>query len=202
MLPPVALFGIDNSGFGVAANLAVIFLIAIWLALVYWTYADARRRLEDPVLVGSAGLAALIFPFAGALVYAIVRPPESLEDHYERELDVRAAELRVRLLEQALKSGPGGGAFAATVAGELSGEPASRRPPSSGDSGETRAAGEPRQPSGAPETRAAEARPTPSRPASPAAQRGEPGPGAPTRPSQTPRPSGRPLRRPPGPDTV
>jgi hypothetical protein len=133
---PVAIFGIDNSGIGVFANLLVIFLIAIWLALVFWTYADARRRLEDGVLIGSATLAAIIFPFAGSLIYAIVRPPETLDDAYERDLDVRAAELRVRLLEGAVKGGPGTSQHSAALAGEVQGEAASGRrsaaPPSSG----------------------------------------------------------------------
>lgn len=124
---PLALFGIDNNGIGVAANLLVIFLIAVWLALVFWAYADSRRRMTDPVLIGSAALAALIFPFAGALVYAIVRPPETLDDAYERALDVRAAELRVRLLESAVKGGSGSDAHSASVAAELSGEPQGRR---------------------------------------------------------------------------
>ncbi len=135
---PLAAFGIDNSGLGTAVWLLVIFLIAIWLALVFWTYSDARRRLTDPVLVMSAVIAALIFPFAGALVYAIVRPPETLDDAYERELDVRAAELRVRLLESAVKGGPGSSAQSAAVAAEVSGEPTGRRgstPPPSGSKG-------------------------------------------------------------------
>lgn len=125
---PIALFGIDGSGgIGVAANLLIVFLIAIWFALVFWTYADARRRLTDSVLIGSAALAALIFPFAGALVYAIVRPPETLDDAYERELDVRAAELRVRMLESAVKGGPASSAHSAATSAELSGEPTARR---------------------------------------------------------------------------
>lgn len=124
---PFALFGIDNSGIGVAANLLIVFLVAVWLALAYWAWSDARRRVEDPVLVISAALAALIFPFAGALVYAIVRPPETLEDTYERDLDVRAAELRVRLLESAVRGGPGSDAHAASLSAELTGEAASRR---------------------------------------------------------------------------
>lgn len=141
---PIALFGIDNSGIGVAANLLVVFLIAVWLALVFWTYADGRRRLTDPVLVGSATLAALIFPFAGALVYAIVRPPETLDDAYERELDVRAAELRVRLLESAVKGGPGSSAHSASVAAEVSGEPQGRR--ASAAPAKSRDAAPPREP--------------------------------------------------------
>lgn len=126
-MAPVALFGIENDGFGIAANLLVIFLIAVWFALVFWTYNDARRRIDDSVLVSAAAFAALVFPFAGALVYAIVRPPETLDDRYERELDIRAAELRVRMLEQAQKSGSGSAAHASAVAGELSGEPGARR---------------------------------------------------------------------------
>lgn len=131
---PVALFGIENDGVGVFINLLVVFLVAIWFALIFWTYADARRRLQDPVLIGSATLAAVIFPLAGALIYAIVRPPETLDDAYERDLDVRAAELRVRLLESAVKGGPGSSQHAATLAGEVSGEPTGRRAaqPSSG----------------------------------------------------------------------
>lgn len=126
-MTPFGLFGIDNDGIGVVINLLVIFLIAIDIALIVWTYSDARRRLLDPVLIGSAVAAAVIFPFAGALVYAIVRPPETLDDAYERELDVRAAELRVRLLESAVKGGPGSSSHAASVAAELSGEPTTRR---------------------------------------------------------------------------
>ena len=70
----------------------------IWLALVYWTYADARRRIDDPMLVGCA-TAASLFPFIGTIVYTIVRPPEYLEDVHERELEIKAAETRLALLE-------------------------------------------------------------------------------------------------------
>jgi hypothetical protein len=94
----LALFGIENDGLNLAVNLLVFFLFVIYVALVYWTYADASRRLEDPLLVGCATAAAL-FPFIGAIVYAIVRPPEYLEDRHERELEVKAAEKRLALLE-------------------------------------------------------------------------------------------------------
>jgi hypothetical protein len=93
MLAP-AIFGISNSGVNLAIDLIILFLIVIWLALVYWTYADARRRIADPLLVGCATVAAL-FPFVGTLVYMIVRPPEYLEDVRERELEIQAAEARL-----------------------------------------------------------------------------------------------------------
>ncbi len=89
-----AVFGIKSSGLNLAVNLLIVFLVIIWLSLVWWTYADARRRIADPVLVGCATAAAL-FPFVGAIVYAIVRPPEYLDDVRERELEMQAAEARL-----------------------------------------------------------------------------------------------------------
>jgi hypothetical protein len=93
-----ALFGIENDGLNLAVNLLVFFLFVIYVALVYWTYADATRRLDDPLLIGCATVASL-FPFIGTIVYTIVRPPEYLEDAHERELEVRAAEKRLAMLE-------------------------------------------------------------------------------------------------------
>jgi Double zinc ribbon len=91
---PFALFGLDG-GFGLAVNLLLLFLIVVYLALIWWTYLDARRRIEDPVLIACA-TAASIFPFLGTIVYTILRPPEFLEDREERELELRAAELELR----------------------------------------------------------------------------------------------------------
>jgi hypothetical protein len=93
MLSP-AVFGISNSGINLAIDLLILFLVVIWLALVYWTYADARRRISDPWIIGSATVASL-FPFVGTLVYMIVRPPEYLDDVRERELEIQAAEARL-----------------------------------------------------------------------------------------------------------
>jgi hypothetical protein len=95
----VALFGITDDGLNLFVNLVVLFGVVIWIALVAWTYLDARRRVEDPVLVTCA-TAASLFPFVGTVVYAILRPPEFLEDARERQLEIRAAELRVRQLEE------------------------------------------------------------------------------------------------------
>jgi hypothetical protein len=91
---PFALFGIDSGGLNLAVNLLILFLVVIWLALVYWTYADARRRMDDPMLVACA-TAASLFPYVGTIVYLIVRPPEYLEDVRERELEMQAAEARL-----------------------------------------------------------------------------------------------------------
>jgi hypothetical protein len=96
----LAILGIDGGALGLVINLLVLFLIVVYLALIYWTYLDAKRRIEDPVLIACA-TAASVFPFIGTVVYTILRPPEFLEDREERELELRAAELRLRqLIEQ------------------------------------------------------------------------------------------------------
>jgi hypothetical protein len=93
-----ALFGIENSGLALAVNLLLLFLVVIWLALVYWTYSDAHRRIADPMLVACA-TAASLFPYVGTIVYLIVRPPEYLDDVRERELEIAAAQARLANLE-------------------------------------------------------------------------------------------------------
>ena len=95
----IALFGIDNDALNLTVNLLVLFLVVVWLALVAWTYFDARRRMEDQILVWCS-VAASLFPFVGTIVYTILRPPEFIEDRKERDLEIRAAELRVRQLTE------------------------------------------------------------------------------------------------------
>src|SRR5438477_4447155 len=90
----LAVFGIKNGTINLVVSLLLLFLVVVWLALVYWTYADARRRIADPMLIGCA-TAASLFPFVGTIVYMIVRPPEYLDDVRERELEMQAAEARL-----------------------------------------------------------------------------------------------------------
>jgi Double zinc ribbon len=97
-MPVVAIFGITNDALNLVVNLLILFLVVVWLALVWWTYADARRRIDDPMLVGTATVASL-FPYVGTIVYLIVRPPEYLEDVRERQLEIAAAEARLAQLE-------------------------------------------------------------------------------------------------------
>ena len=96
---PLALFGIEDDNLNLVVNLLVLFLVVLYVALVVWTFLDARRRLDDPVLIACA-TACGMFPFVGPIVYSILRPPEFLDDKRERELEIRAAELRVRQLEE------------------------------------------------------------------------------------------------------
>jgi hypothetical protein len=100
-MPTIAYFGIESSGLSLAIDLLILFLIVLYGSLVYWTYADARRRIVDPMLIGCATVASL-FPFVGTIVYMILRPPEYLEDVRERELELQAAEARLHELDHSL----------------------------------------------------------------------------------------------------
>ena len=97
----LAVFGINNSTLNTAVSVALLILGVLYLALIFWTFADARRRIDDPLLVACATLAAF-FPFVGVIVYLIVRPPEFLDDVRLRELEMTAAEARLASLDYSL----------------------------------------------------------------------------------------------------
>src|SRR3954466_493805 len=83
-----------STAFDVARNLTLFLAVVFWLGLAYWVYRDARRRVDDPWLVGTATLLALVVPYAGAVVYLLFRAPETLDDVRSRELELRALEER------------------------------------------------------------------------------------------------------------
>jgi hypothetical protein len=86
---------IASSTVDVARNVAILLGVVFWLATVYWVFKDARRRIEDPWLVGMATVLGAIPPFLGPLNYMLFRPPEYLEDVRERELEMLAMEERL-----------------------------------------------------------------------------------------------------------
>src|SRR5579862_9559733 len=73
----------------------VALVLLFWLATIAWVLKDARRRIEDPFLIGLATLIGAIPPFLGPLIYMLFRPPEYLEDVRERELEIKAIESRL-----------------------------------------------------------------------------------------------------------
>jgi hypothetical protein len=99
----LAVLGIENDGLNLALNLLLLFLAIVWFALIFWTYTDARRRIADSMLVGCA-TAASLFPFIGTVVYMILRPPEFLEDAYEREVSIESSETLIKVLKELQQS--------------------------------------------------------------------------------------------------
>src|SRR4051794_6067093 len=89
---------IKNDSLQTAASVALLVIGVLYLALIFWTFADARRRIDDPLLVACA-TACSFFPFVGTIVYMIVRPPEFLDDVRLRELEMHGAESRLHQLD-------------------------------------------------------------------------------------------------------
>lgn len=81
-----------STAFVVARNMTIFLAIVFWLALAFWVYKDARRRIDDPWLVGIAGLLGLLPPYIGPLVYLLFRPAETLDDVRTRAVELRALE--------------------------------------------------------------------------------------------------------------
>ena len=86
----------------ISDNLVVPFVVfgtLVWFALIWWTRADARRRMRNQSLIGAATALAFI-PFAGTIMYMILRPPEYLEDAYEREISIASSEKLIEVLAE------------------------------------------------------------------------------------------------------
>ena len=81
-----------------AVVVLIMFAVAVWLALIRWTYSDAGRRLRNPRAVRAA-TALAVLPIVGPIIYMILRPPEFLEDAYEREVSIESSETLIRVLK-------------------------------------------------------------------------------------------------------
>lgn len=76
-------------------ELFLVVLVVFWLALGFWAYRDAKRRIEEPLFIWLATGVALFPPFIGPFVYMLFRPPEFIDDRRERELETRAIKARL-----------------------------------------------------------------------------------------------------------
>jgi Double zinc ribbon len=80
-------------------NGLLFFAFVLWLCLGFWTYKDAKRRMEDPLFIALSVLVALVIPYIGPFIYMLFRPPEYLEDVRERELEIKAIEDRIAAVD-------------------------------------------------------------------------------------------------------
>jgi RNA polymerase subunit RPABC4/transcription elongation factor Spt4 len=82
-------FGNDGLLTGALIYGAVV-LLAVWLAMIVWTYRDMRARSRDGIAqVGAAAMVALL-TFPGLILYIFLRPRETLSEAYERSLEEEA----------------------------------------------------------------------------------------------------------------
>ena len=79
------------SGFTlVLAGFAGAFLVALWVALVAWTYRDIRTRHRDRLVHILAAALVTLLNLPGVLVYLILRPGRTLEEEYQQTLEEEA----------------------------------------------------------------------------------------------------------------
>ncbi|HET7738138.1 MAG TPA: zinc ribbon domain-containing protein [Tepidiformaceae bacterium] len=73
-----------------AIAVVAIYLAAIWITLIFWTYRDVRQRTRDPIMQSVAVLLVLFFFLPGHWIYLILRPRLTLAEAYERSLEEEA----------------------------------------------------------------------------------------------------------------
>ena len=74
----------------VAVTVMGAMLFALWAGTVVWTINDIRARSWDVLAMILAAALVVLVPFAGLVVYILVRPRESLADTYNRALEEEA----------------------------------------------------------------------------------------------------------------
>ncbi|MBC7461778.1 MAG: hypothetical protein H7287_10495 [Thermoleophilia bacterium] len=72
-------------------SMGLILAAVFYVAIVFWTYKDMRKRNDDPILIATATAVSML-PIVGVLVYLLLRPSEYLADVRERELEIRVME--------------------------------------------------------------------------------------------------------------
>lgn len=89
---------IDSPIWALSFYIFVFILVVLWVALILWTFKDARKRIGDPIIIGVAVLTSLVLPLMGTVIYAILRPAEYLAEARERELETRAMEQELQTM--------------------------------------------------------------------------------------------------------
>jgi RNA polymerase subunit RPABC4/transcription elongation factor Spt4 len=74
----------------IGITIVVAYLVALWLASIWWTFRDIRGRTTDFFLQVAATLLVAFFSFPGLLIYIILRPPKTLAQIYEESLEEEA----------------------------------------------------------------------------------------------------------------
>jgi RNA polymerase subunit RPABC4/transcription elongation factor Spt4 len=67
--------------------LAGAYALALWFALVVWTYRDITARTNNPVTHVFSTLIVVLFWVPGAIIYLILRPRETLDEAFQRAME-------------------------------------------------------------------------------------------------------------------
>lgn len=67
--------------------LAGAYALALWFALIVWTYRDITARSTNPVTHIFSTLVVVLFWVPGAILYLLLRPRESLDEAFQRTME-------------------------------------------------------------------------------------------------------------------
>jgi hypothetical protein len=76
------------------SKLCLVFYLVFVLALAFWIWRDAKRRGAMPLFWA---IAVLPFSLATWAIYMMVRPPETLDEIHEREIEIAAREAELQV---------------------------------------------------------------------------------------------------------
>ena len=76
---------VNNPIIQLTLRFSLLYLLALYLAQLFWVMRDAQQRTENQVLPYLAAALAML-PVLGLFLYLIVRPRDTLNEAYERQL--------------------------------------------------------------------------------------------------------------------
>ncbi len=74
----------------VVAAVAGAYWAILWLSAIVWTYRDVKDRSSDSTSQVVAVFLVLVFNIPGLFLYLILRPPLTMAEAYERNLETEA----------------------------------------------------------------------------------------------------------------
>lgn len=74
-------------GLQLLVAIAGAYLLALWFALVVWTFQDIQRRSRSVIAQIFSTLVVVLFFIPGILIYLILRPQDTLDEAFQRSLE-------------------------------------------------------------------------------------------------------------------
>jgi predicted RNA-binding Zn-ribbon protein involved in translation (DUF1610 family) len=85
-------FFVRSQNFRLLITVLVVYLAALWLAIVIWVVRDAMHRSTSILFQIGAVLLNIFLPIFGLILYLIIRPEKTLLEKYHEDMEYRLLE--------------------------------------------------------------------------------------------------------------